>query len=126
MELPDAVGVEQVHSKGDRPSYIKGWKMPEVQIEKNVLDAMKKLRRSDRALACRIQELIDQIAAGGIPQGSERMCNSGKVRSTLGTVPYKLSQGKLRLIFDPGQRIIALGHRSSVYTSILGPGGWTN
>lgn len=100
--------------------------MTEVQIEKRVHDAMEKLRRSDRVVAQRIQGLIDQIAAGGVPQGSERMSNSGKVRSTLGAVPFKLAQGKLRLIFVPNERIIALGHRRDVYFSILGTGGWTS
>lgn len=100
--------------------------MTEVQVEKQVQHAMERLRKSDRVLAERVQDLVDQIVAGGIPQGSERMCNSGKVRRTLGVVPFKLAQGKLRLIFVPNQRILALGHRREVYSSLLGPGGWTN
>lgn len=100
--------------------------MAQVQVDKRVLDTMQKLRRSDRVLANRVQGLIDQIVAGDTPQGSERMCNSGKVRSTLGTVPFKVTRGKLRLIFVPNERILALGYRREVYTELLGTGGWTN
>lgn len=98
----------------------------QVQVDKQVIDAMQKLRRSDRPLAEKIQVRINEIREGGIPQGSERMCNSGKVRSTLGAVPFKLAYGKLRLIFVPNERILALGYRRDVYTTILGTGGWTN
>lgn len=98
--------------------------MSDVRIEPAAERSLKKLRRSDPGAARRIQPLIDQILAGETPQRSARMTTGQKVRKQLGVLPWKVADGKLRMIFVPGESIIAVGYRREVY-EFLGS-GWSN
>lgn len=97
----------------------------EVEIESGAERALKKLHRSDPQAAQRIQGLVDEVICGITPQGSSRMGCGSAARKAFGTVPWKVSAGKLRMIFIPGERIIALGYRRDVYTA-FGVNGWAN
>jgi hypothetical protein len=96
-----------------------------VKVEPGAERALKKLHRSDPRTAQRVQGLVDEVIKGATPQGSSRMNCGSAARKAFGTVPWKASAGKLRLIFVPGERIIALGYRRDVYTA-FGVNGWAN
>lgn len=99
--------------------------MSEVEIEPVARRALKRLRKSDSQAAERLQKLIDEIMAGEMPHGSVRMTNGQATRKDFGTLPWKIAEGKLRLIFIPDKAILALGYRRDVY-SVLSGNGWVN
>ncbi|MCP9209691.1 hypothetical protein [Streptomyces cucumeris] len=96
----------------------------DVEITPSAGRALRRLWRSDVTAARRIQRIVDDICAGVTPQKSVRMTSSSKTRTTLGAVPYKVADGKIRVVFEPGKRIIAIGYRKDVYVTIFGSGGW--
>lgn len=98
--------------------------MPQVTIDPSARQTLKKMHSRDPQAAKRLQVLVDQIEAGGVPHGSQRLTHGEKVRRILGVLPMKIADGKLRLIFVPNERIIALGYRRDVY-EFLGL-GWKN
>jgi hypothetical protein len=97
-----------------------------MDIDSGAQRALKSLQKSDPAAARKIQNLIDQVASGIMPQGSSRMTNGKRVRQAFGAVPHRVADGKLRVIFVPGQRIIALGYRRDVYQAIGSRSHWSN
>jgi hypothetical protein len=94
--------------------------MPGIVMDPGAGRALKKLRKTDRGAAERIQRLVDEIEAGRLPQGSCRL-HGRELRGAFGVLPHKVADGKLRVIFVPGERVIALGYRRDVY-SFIGPG----
>lgn len=98
---------------------------PQVEMEPAARRELKRLHKSDYKAAERIQKLVDEVLAGRTPHGSVCMTNGQATRKQFGALPWKVAEGKLRLIFIPGQSIIALGYRREVY-SVLGGNGWGN
>lgn len=99
--------------------------MSEVEITPAARRGLKKLWKSDVQAAERLQTLVDQIVAGETPHGSVRMTNGPATRRAFGDLPWKIADGKLRLIFIPDRAILALGYRRDVYSAI-GGNGWVN
>jgi hypothetical protein len=96
-----------------------------VAIDPAAQRALKKLHKTDPQTAQRLQGLVDEVVSGTIPRGSSRMTCGSAARKAFGTVPWKASVGKLRMIFVPNERIIAVGYRRDVYTA-FGVNGWAN
>lgn len=97
-----------------------------VVLDTSAEKSMKDLRKTDSEAAERMQRLIDQVKAGVLPQGSCRMNNGKQIRRVFGAVPHKVACGKLRMIFIPNERIIALGYRRDVYNVIGHGSNWSN
>jgi hypothetical protein len=87
-----------------------------VTISTHCRRQLRRLRRShgDTAGLHRITTLINEIAAGRIPEGSRR------VRSTSHPGAWRCASGDWRVLFVPGQQgaaptVIAAGHRGHLY-----------